>query len=733
MLLFIWSYYHKNMYFSSPLTTGFNQLGCMSSILNRQSKLPAILLLLPLIYLVLSFFYLQGLSPFHFSGDDPVYPYLFNSLNLAGAHWEVGIYEHPGMTVDVMGGVLIKMIHIIRHNDLPIDQDVILNPEAYLHSCSLVLIGLFTLITYLTGYYIYKNTGNKTLSFIFQLAPFLNAELFENSLILMPESLIVLASLFFSAFIYFNTIEAYQTESGKWRKKTVLIMGIFIGFLVATKYVCAPSVFLVLFVLKNSWQRIFFVICTFFSFLLGVIPGIRQFNRSLTWITNLFTHDGAYGSGKKQVIDAATFIENLKEVFTHDIVFTSVYLFLTGALILIARKKLLANNANKALLRLAGGLWVSTTLLILFVAKHYSSHYLIPAEIFFSLALVVSWLTLFPSFKFDSITQKQRVIVATGGGLIIGLLAFQQISYAGTFLARKASMTEACNIIKKQKGIPVISCRANRSASVQASISFGFEWAGSLHYKYYAFAKEQYPNSYYYHQDLKMIDYWQEEVMILEILAKNPKVMVYDIADHPEAEKEMLQHFCMAGNTIRVARCEQIYSNTKTNEHIYLLESDTAIAAKQLIPKITATCDFETPLQEMDGPTTDGKFHNITTHTLSHKGSHSGTNSLLLTQAFPDGAEIEFAVSPGDFVNARVWRKAANHLGGISYDLCDGTGPVINSLVVCNHDSDGWEQISCRFRIPKNSLSKRLRLKLTYTLPGEALFDDFSILIYPEN
>jgi len=705
----------------------------MSFILNRLSKQPAILLLLPLIYLVLSLFYLHGLSPFHFSGDDPVYPYLFNGLNLAGAHWEVGIYEHPGMTVDVMGGLLIKVIHIIRHNHLPIDQDVILNPESYLYSCSLVLIGLFTLVTYITGCYIHKRSGNKILSFIFQLAPFLNAELFKDTLTLQPESLIVITSLFFSAFVFFNTVEAYQTEYGKWKTKIILIMGIFVGFLVATKYVCAPLVILALFVLKNNRQRIFFAICAFFSFLFFVVPGIRQFKRSLTWITDLFTHDGIYGSGKKQVIDPTTFLENLKEVFTHDIVFTSIYLFLTGALILIVRKKVLTNNANKAILRIAAGLWVSTTLLILLVAKHYASHYLIPAEIFFSLAIVVSWLIIFPSFEFDQITKRQKRIVVTVGGLMIGLVAFQQISYAGTFIAQKASMTEACNVIKKHKDIPVISCRANQSASIQASICFGFEWAGSLKYKYYAYAKEQYPNSYYYHHDRKTIDYWQEEVPILEIIAKNSKVLVYDIGDQPEAEKDMLQHFCIAGDTIRVAKYEQIYSDAETKEHIYLLESDTALAAKQFIPKIISICDFETPLQEKDGQATEEKSYNINAHTLTRKGAHSGTNALLLTQAYPDGAEIEFTVSPGDFVNARVWRKATNHLGGISYDLCDGTGSEISSLVVCNHGSDGWEQISCRIRIPRDSLSKRLRLKLTYPLPGEALFDDFSILIYPGN
>jgi hypothetical protein len=87
------------------------------------------MLLLSILFVVLSGYF----------DADPDYAYLLNCLNIL--HFQSsGHADHPVTPVQLLGGVVIGVVWLVRwvtQGQLPLDEDVLRHPEAYLNCIDL--------------------------------------------------------------------------------------------------------------------------------------------------------------------------------------------------------------------------------------------------------------------------------------------------------------------------------------------------------------------------------------------------------------------------------------------------------------------------------------------------------------------------------------------------------------------------------------------------------------------
>ncbi len=208
----------------------------------------SILLFLPVLYILFSFALVKEWKAFYISFPDPTYTYLYNSTNLATGHLQIGNTDHPGVPVKCFGAIIILIKHAFT-GTLPLYQDTLMNPESYLNTISACIVLLLAFITYLTGAYIFRRTGNITLALAFQTAPILVETILPRTTGDCPESFITIGGIFFMAYIYVESLKTVAIGSRVFSLKNIIVFGVLTAFLVASKYNSAPLVILVLFLL----------------------------------------------------------------------------------------------------------------------------------------------------------------------------------------------------------------------------------------------------------------------------------------------------------------------------------------------------------------------------------------------------------------------------------------------------------------------------------------------------
>src|SRR6185312_9669299 len=199
-----------------------------------RSPVPKYLLLcvLPVVYLLFTGVFFFYWRPFYTIGPDPIYIYLFNGMTMAGGDWKIFYIDNPAIPVQCFCGMVIYIRHLFNHS-IPLYQDVLLHPESYIYTLCVTISILYALVTWATGRYVFKRTGNLVVSLLFQLTPVISTHGILTTGGPSPESFYVIAGMFFVAYLYCNTIFPNSPANGKIRWEKILIYGAFTGFFVS--------------------------------------------------------------------------------------------------------------------------------------------------------------------------------------------------------------------------------------------------------------------------------------------------------------------------------------------------------------------------------------------------------------------------------------------------------------------------------------------------------------------
>jgi hypothetical protein len=328
---------------------------------------------------------------------DPEFSYLYSGVLLAQGKINLFI-DHPGTPLIVFAAFVIRLLHLFRPS-ASLAEDVMQNPDVYLNAINISLIIFIALVIFVTGWWVYRKTGNLPAALLLQFLPFVAENVFTSIERYMPEPMLMAVVILLLGIV---TIDIHgKLEPGRIFRHRAVIYGIVIGFGISLKFTFGAFLIIPLFLLGGFRNKGRYLLATVVSFLVFTFPLIKRGRYFYEWIKSIFMHSGKHGSGEANILDPGQFITNLNSILqtekhlTYALIIAAVILLL--CLIPFIHKRI----KNKKLIFALGG--VSTALMagILAISKHFAFYYLIPYSLLtvFIAFLVISILLEIISYK----------------------------------------------------------------------------------------------------------------------------------------------------------------------------------------------------------------------------------------------------------------------------------------------------------------------------------------------
>lgn len=165
------------------------------------------LLLSPvLIFLILTLgSYVRG--PYYLANNqDPAYLYLLNSLNVANLI-PAGHTDHPGSAVQLVGAIVLRMIHFLTFQG-SFSEQVLIHSEFYLKCLHLLFIGVTSVSVFFLGYFIYLRSEKIIQAILLQsLLILIIPGFFETLSRFSAESMLFSIGILFLATLFMSIIK----------------------------------------------------------------------------------------------------------------------------------------------------------------------------------------------------------------------------------------------------------------------------------------------------------------------------------------------------------------------------------------------------------------------------------------------------------------------------------------------------------------------------------------------
>lgn len=345
--------------------------------MNRKTLL---LIILPILLVVTAAVLNHARGPYWLAGNlDPDYLYLLNATNMA--HFkDVGHIDHPGTTVQALGAVVLRVIHLFGPSGFDdLASHVVNRPEKFLNAVQTVFTVINGFMLFYLGFVGFRCSKNIVWSLWLQLAPFCTMTIMLAGLTRMtPEPLLFTAGLWFSVLMVKYLYPGENGDTGGLR--LALLFALAAGFGMATKITFAPLLVIPFLVLRGLKLKGIYVGGTVVSFILFTLPIVGMYGKLFKWIYNLLIHKSRYGTGEVGVISLSRYLENIWKLLSGHPLFTGVLfaafvVVVLGAVLPKLRRVSFKENAY----RLLAALVIAQAFGVVMAAKHPAGHYLLPA------------------------------------------------------------------------------------------------------------------------------------------------------------------------------------------------------------------------------------------------------------------------------------------------------------------------------------------------------------------
>lgn len=655
---------------------------------------------------------------------DPAYAYLFNGLNLANLKIITGLIGHPGTPLQILISVIIRITYLFRDNSTLV-EDVLLNPELYLHNVSITLISINTVALFLAGCISYRVFKHLPGAILIQLSAFFSkAAMFFLSVVMVEPMLV------FTELVMIILLFQYLYENNKRRlNKYCLLFAIVSGFGLANKVVFFPVVLIPFLLLKGFQARVKFVLISGAAFFVFIIPALSRFKYFLLWMKKLILFTGKYGTGEPSVINMNEFIRNLLKIFKDEYIFAVIYviIILTIGLYLLRRyRRLLKGDRYFRLLVI---IFISITMQIIIVAKHYSHHYMIPAHILiatsvFLIVIIVKKLGI-SSYNFIS-TRLLTFIVIFFGFLLIFRLIINYHFSPNLSNPRKETVSFVENNIGNQARI-LVNNKGFESAFRESALYFGMGYSGNQRYLYGRTLKKVFPHTYFYKIGPNEFNDWQTAIPSLEIASHYDNIILYFRKKDNDLFRKIMDNFSeLKMNDFNAVDVKEIYVNNSTNETIYELSFDNhkIKSSINVIREIRCNCES---IDNNYFISSDGEYFFNNGNLQNNEIYFSEAHSLKLTEKQPYGLGVKIKINHGDIYKINVWRLSKK-ASGIIVATTDIPGEFYKTGASIQETSGDWEKIELNVEIPEGLSTDTLHIYLWNNVKDRELyFDDFII------
>lgn len=335
-------------------------------------------------------------------------------------------FQVNGIPADLIGALVIKWFFLFTGKSNDLLTDVLIRPEIYLQIIQKAFLFMNCAGVFLTGFITYKTSENIYYSILLQLSLFVSFMIYYSlTIVCLEQMLIMTALLLICLFVFFQ----FKNEIIKPQPlKFIIALGILCGTGISVKLNFLPVLFIPLFILKGVRNKIIYSLFCALTFLVFTLPLLYQNSQFFKWISNLIIFNGKYGQGNPTFINVSSFTENVKLIFSEDLIFLTAYITALITLIIsFSKRKDFSDQLIINSVRLLTGLFASFNIQILIVAKHYAQYYVIPSLMFSNLALLLSFLILNSMFNGSERKLNSVIIFLIFCNLIYGFFQYNKL------------------------------------------------------------------------------------------------------------------------------------------------------------------------------------------------------------------------------------------------------------------------------------------------------------------
>ncbi len=346
-----------------------------------------LLLVIPLILFITSLDTIRARDKAWYAGGyDPEYAYLFNSLNMATFRL-AGHVDHPGTTMQVAGGVVLRVVWLFDKRGDNFTDAVLAEPEHYIRILNIATAVTGSLVLLLLGWFVTTASGMVWYGILFQLTPFISGFVLFNGFARVTQEVMQMSAALAMAAL---ALHWYFKSGAKNHLNYSLWFGVIAGFGMASKIIFFPLMLIPLILLGRWSERFRFGLFSILAFFVFTLPVIRMYPHMFHWIYRLFIHSGQYGSGSESIIDTSRYFTELVDLFK---VNPRLFALFAGGILAVVFLALAIwlgkQTARKPAVRLLVAVVIAQAAGYLLIAKQPKAAYLLPYESIAAIPVIV--------------------------------------------------------------------------------------------------------------------------------------------------------------------------------------------------------------------------------------------------------------------------------------------------------------------------------------------------------
>lgn len=495
------------------------------------------LLILPAVFYAGLQKYKDSLGEYYLGRNcDPSYAYLINSLNLCQFKgYGVGLISHPGTPVQEIGAAVLLITHSMKSGSKDIVTDVFDNPEYYLNNICNVFLFLISSAIFLLGLTAYVKMKSIFPALFFQLTPF---SFYSEDIYFQLTNVSVEPVLVFTVLLLIASIIMYLYKKDNEKSNLIfaVVFGILCGLGMATKISFLPVMIIPFLLLKKFRLKGLFILASVISFFILIYPAFSSHNANefVVWVKDLITHSGKYGTGSEDLVETTSYFNNIRTVFSKNLIFSITYILLFILCMLQFTGKYKDVIRSDKYYNLLTGIFLAMTIQILIVAKHFSLYYMIPVYMFSIpglFALNSAVLSMYP----DLLNTKNRKYIFYSATVVL-------IIVYSVFQIRIINKDRKQNAIARNEERKIISAlegefknstiiSSYECSSREFALFLGSSYGGTRQKDYMTVVRNRYPDNIYFNRwNNTLYKEWEND-NIKEKLLKENKFIFQGVSD----------------------------------------------------------------------------------------------------------------------------------------------------------------------------------------------------------
>lgn len=332
--------------------------------------------------------------------DDPDYSYYVSGVNLACGR-RPGYNDHPGMGLKYLVAGVLRVAHPLA-SEWELRLSALKHSETFMRIINIVLIALFSLLTWCTAILVLRATRDLKLALLSQLGPlyFVQHFVYFSQKIAAEFMLLALAQGLSLLCIAMLADEHCERHAARYALLSALVC----AYAISTKVNFAPLLIIPFFTIPRvRWKGLYIVpVCAFATIFLLPVPldNLRE-------LFFLALSSGAHARGEMTLLPP-TLLPALKRFVAEEVMYFAVLAVaaicgLAGVICAVLTKQKRIMSTSIMLI----GVCVGASLQIVGVAKNEYNYYMMPAFGMCGLLIAMSGIVL------KEVTSAARMLQAT--------------------------------------------------------------------------------------------------------------------------------------------------------------------------------------------------------------------------------------------------------------------------------------------------------------------------------